>query len=186
MADPPRDQGGDVDNRRRPDAFRGHKNRQRAYRSSTSGQAQAVAAYNLRTSADPHVHGHWAPPAVSGRRAGPALARLLRAPARLYDWHAGWLLGRRFLCLTHVGRRSGHRYQTVLEVVGENRDRHEVIVVAGLGRSAQWYRNVLAGNATEVAIGRERFVPTIVSCLRPRRPPSLPTTNAATGSSLRW
>ena len=87
------------------------------------------------------------------------LARVLRAPARLYDWHAGWLLGRRFLCLTHVGRRSGHRYQTVLEVVGENRDRDEVIVVAGLGRSAQWYRNVLAGKATEVAIGREHFVP---------------------------
>ena len=87
------------------------------------------------------------------------LASLLRAPARLYDWHAGWLLGRRFLCLTHVGRRSGRRYQTVLEVLGENRDRDEVIVVAGLGRSAQWYRNVLAGKATEVAIGRERFVP---------------------------
>ena len=47
----------------------------------------------------------------------------------------------------------------MLEVVGENRDRHEVIVVAGLGRSAQWYRNLLADKATEVAIGRERFVP---------------------------
>jgi hypothetical protein len=47
----------------------------------------------------------------------------------------------------------------MLEVVGENRNTREVIVVAGLGRSAQWYRNLLAGNATEVAIGRERFAP---------------------------
>ncbi len=34
-----------------------------------------------------------------------------------------------------------------------------MIVIAGLGRSAQWYRNVIAEKATEVAIGRERFAP---------------------------
>ena len=87
------------------------------------------------------------------------LTRLLRAPARLYDWRLGWILGRRFLRLTHLGRRTGRKYQTVLEVVGENRGRDEVIVIAGLGHSAQWYRNVLAGKATEVAICRERFAP---------------------------
>jgi hypothetical protein len=45
----------------------------------------------------------------------------------------------------------------MLEVVGENHRRHEVIVLAGLGRAAQWYRNLLAGTTAEVAIGRERF-----------------------------
>ena len=34
---------------------------------------------------------------------------------------------------------------------------HEVIVLAGLGHTAQWYRNLAADNAAEVAIGRERF-----------------------------
>lgn len=96
---------------------------------------------------------------VTGRRSGPVLAAVLRAPARLYDSNLGWILGRRFLRLTHVGRRTGRQYQTMLEVVGENRDRHEVIVVAGLGRSAQWYRNLVADKVSEVAIGRERFVP---------------------------
>jgi deazaflavin-dependent oxidoreductase (nitroreductase family) len=87
------------------------------------------------------------------------LTTLLRAPARLYDWQAGWILGRRFLRLTHVGRRTGREYQTMLEVVGEDRGRAEVMVIAGLGRSAQWYRNLLAGKAAEVAIGRDRFAP---------------------------
>jgi deazaflavin-dependent oxidoreductase (nitroreductase family) len=95
------------------------------------------------------------------------LGSVLRAPARLYDWNLGWMLGRRFLCLTHVGRRTGRQYRTMLEVVGENRDRHEVIVVAGLGRSAQWYRNLLEREAIEVAIGRERFAP----CCRELDPP---------------
>ena len=84
---------------------------------------------------------------------------MLRAPARLYDWDAGWILGRRFLRLTHVGRRTGRRFETMLEVIGEDRSSHEVIVLAGLGRSAQWYRNLLAGGPSEVAIGRERFKP---------------------------
>jgi deazaflavin-dependent oxidoreductase (nitroreductase family) len=93
------------------------------------------------------------------RTPGPLLRRLLRAPARLYDWHLGWLLGRRFLRLTHVGRVSGRTYHTMLEVVGENRARNELIVVAGLGRSAQWYRNIQTREPVEVAIARERFVP---------------------------
>ena len=80
-------------------------------------------------------------------------------PARLYDWGAGWLLGHRFLRLTHTGRRSGRRYQTVLEVIGTGSAPGEVIVMAGFGRSADWYRNLLAHPAIEVAIARQRFRP---------------------------
>jgi len=82
---------------------------------------------------------------------------ILRGPTWLYKWRLGWIFGRRFLCLTHTGRRSGRRYQTMLEVVGESQDMHEVMVLTGLGRSAQWYRNLRAGGAAEVAIGHERF-----------------------------
>lgn len=88
-----------------------------------------------------------------------AAIKLLRAPTHLYDCHAGWILGRRFLRLTHIGRRSGRRYQTMLEVIGENRTTGEVIVIAGLGRSANWYRNLQTHGAAEVAIGCERFAP---------------------------
>jgi len=87
------------------------------------------------------------------------LIRALRAPAVLYDWNLGRLLGRRFLRLTHRGRRSGHCYRTMLEVIGDNRARDEVFVMVGLGRRAQWYRNVTAGGAVELAIGGERFRP---------------------------
>ena len=89
----------------------------------------------------------------------PLLRRVLEAPTYLYDVHAGWLLDRRFLRLTHIGRRSGRRYRTMLEVIGEDHGTGEALVMAGLGRSAQWLRNVQAGNAVEVAIGRRRFRP---------------------------
>jgi deazaflavin-dependent oxidoreductase (nitroreductase family) len=89
----------------------------------------------------------------------PWVIRALRAPAVLYDWNLGWLLGWRFLRLTHRGRRSGRCYRMMLEVIGSDREGGEVFVMVGLGRRAQWYRNVTAGGAVEIAIGRERFQP---------------------------
>ena len=47
----------------------------------------------------------------------------------------------------------------MLEVIGDDRERGEVFVMVGLGRRTQWYRNVIAGGAVELAIGRERFRP---------------------------
>ncbi|HWD43055.1 MAG TPA: hypothetical protein VHM23_04920 [Actinomycetota bacterium] len=61
-------------------------------------------------------------------RPGPIVRWLLRAPGLLYDRHAGWLLGHRFLRLTHLGRRSGRRHRTVLEVVGTGQAPGEVVV----------------------------------------------------------
>ncbi len=90
---------------------------------------------------------------------GATTIKLLHAPTHLYDWHAGWILGRRFLRITHIGRRSGRQYQTMLEVIGENPAFREVLVIAGLGRSANWYRNLQTREAIEVAISRERFTP---------------------------
>lgn len=96
---------------------------------------------------------------MTSRAPGAITIKLLRAPTRLYDWHAGWILGRRFLRLTHIGRRSGRRHQTMLEVIGENGTSREVIVIAGLGHSANWYQNLQAHDAIEVAISNERFAP---------------------------
>ena len=85
--------------------------------------------------------------------------RLLRLPARLYDWHARCLLGHRFLRLTHVGRRSGRLHQTVLEVIRTSPRAGEFVVMSGFGRPADWYRNLAAAPAVEVAAGNRRFRP---------------------------
>ena len=84
---------------------------------------------------------------------------VFRAPIRLYDAGFGWMLGTRFLCLTHVGRKSGRQYRTVLEVVGTRPSAGEFMVVAGFGRSSDWYRNIEAAPAWLVVVGRHRFVP---------------------------
>ena len=88
---------------------------------------------------------------------GRVLRALFRAPVRLYDHGFGWLLGRRFLCLTHLGRRSGRAYRTVLEVLGV--DDGEYFVVAGLGAGADWFRNIQVRPPLAVVVGTRRFTP---------------------------
>jgi deazaflavin-dependent oxidoreductase (nitroreductase family) len=73
--------------------------------------------------------------------------RLFKAPIRLYH---------RFLLLEHCGRRTGNKYETVLEVVKYDR-RGEVVVVSGWGPAADWNRNVTAGGAAQITIGHRTF-----------------------------
>lgn len=96
---------------------------------------------------------------MSGYHRGPILTRLFRVrfPSRLYDRGLGWLLGGRICRITHLGRRSGRSYRTVLEVVGRDQRTGEVLVVSGLGPTADWYRNVLANGSAEVETGRRHF-----------------------------
>ena len=77
----------------------------------------------------------------------------------LYRFRLGFLLGHRFLLLAHRGRRSGRRYETVLEVVHHDAQRDELVVVSGFGPRASWFRNVMAGHAVEMRSGRTHFVP---------------------------
>jgi deazaflavin-dependent oxidoreductase (nitroreductase family) len=94
-------------------------------------------------------------------RPGPVLRRLLALPAGAYRVDAGWLLGHRFLLLTHRGRRTGRVYRTVLEVMRWQPARAEAVVMSGFGPASQWYRNVRAGGALEIRLGRERFHPAV-------------------------
>lgn len=95
----------------------------------------------------------------TSHRPGRFVRALLKAPSRLYDARCGWLLGGRFLRLTHRGRKSGRVYRTVLEVVGHLPGTGEVVVVAGLGPRADWFRNIQATAPVLLETGRRRFVP---------------------------
>jgi deazaflavin-dependent oxidoreductase (nitroreductase family) len=95
--------------------------------------------------------------ALTDRPPGPLLRVALRAPTWLYRARMGWLLGSRFLCIAHRGRRTGRLRRTVVEVVHFDRNAQEASAVAGWGPSTQWYRNLQVAPAEEVRIGRRRW-----------------------------
>ncbi len=79
-------------------------------------------------------------------------------PLLVYRLHLGWLLGYRFMRVTHRGRHSGNVYQTGVMVLRYDPRTREVFVAAG-SKNADWYRNICTSPVVEVAIGRERYQP---------------------------
>ena len=96
----------------------------------------------------------------SGRsRPSPALKALFDAPRWFYGHRLGWLMGRRFLALSHVGRKSGIERQSILEVACYRPERQELIVASAFGANADWYRNIQATASHRVRVGLAEFVP---------------------------
>jgi len=54
----------------------------------------------------------------------------------------GWVLGERFLLLTHTGRKSGRVYQTVIEVVRHDKETDAYFVASGFGYNSDWFLNI--------------------------------------------
>jgi len=78
-----------------------------------------------------------------------------RAPIWLYRWNLGWLLGERFMLLTHTGRKSGLPRQAVLEIIGGEKNTY--YASSGFGEKAQWYQNIIATPEVTIQIGRKKF-----------------------------
>jgi deazaflavin-dependent oxidoreductase (nitroreductase family) len=83
---------------------------------------------------------------------------LLRLPVWLYRAGLGWLLGERFLLLTHIGRKSGRPRETVLEVVHHDTGSDTYFVASGWGERSNWLRNVRKTPMVGVNIGKRHFV----------------------------
>lgn len=94
---------------------------------------------------------------MTTNRLNPTLRRLFRAPVSLYRWRLGWLLGHRFLMLVHIGRRTGRRRYTVLEIMEYRKEAPEMVVMSAFGRNAEWLRNIEVLPKFEVFVGSRQF-----------------------------
>ncbi len=76
----------------------------------------------------------------------------------LWRIRLGWAAGHALLVLTHVGRRTGKRYRTVLYVQRYDDRTREATVISVWGDS-QWFRNISVAPAAQVEIGLQRYEP---------------------------
>src|SRR5512142_1721715 len=101
-----------------------------------------------------------APAVVPAIQRPPALlSRFFKLPLIFYRFGLGWMLGRRFMILTHVGRRSGKVYQSVLAVGSFDPKTREIKAVSPWG-SSNWFHNIQATPALEVQTAGVRYAPT--------------------------
>jgi deazaflavin-dependent oxidoreductase (nitroreductase family) len=94
---------------------------------------------------------------IVDRPPGKALRFGLRLPVWLYRLRLGWMLGDRFLMLTHKGRKSGLPRQAVIEVVQHDKETDTYYVVSGWGRTSDWYQNIRKDPSVTIHAGARRF-----------------------------
>jgi deazaflavin-dependent oxidoreductase (nitroreductase family) len=61
------------------------------------------------------------------------------------------------LLLVQVGRRTGLRRRTVLEIIEYRKEIPEAVVLSAFGPNASWLRNIQTNPTEEVIIGSQRF-----------------------------
>ena len=69
------------------------------------------------------------------------LIPMFKLPLVMYRLRLGWLLGKRFMQITHVGRRSGRTYRTVLAVLKFDKKTNEIYAVSAW-KGSDWYYNI--------------------------------------------
>ena len=94
------------------------------------------------------------------RKPGRLALLLFRMPLMAYRRDAGWLFGRTFLEFIHIGRRTGRHYETVAMVLRYQPVTRETVICAAWGADTDWVRNLRAGPAVRVRLGRDSFTPT--------------------------
>lgn len=86
------------------------------------------------------------------------LSRILfRLPIWLYRLHLGWIMGKRFVLINHIGRKSGEVRQVVVEVVRHDQVHERYIVCSGFGQKAQWYQNLVATPDVTIQVGARKL-----------------------------
>ncbi|MGB8380218.1 MAG: nitroreductase family deazaflavin-dependent oxidoreductase [Dermatophilaceae bacterium] len=93
------------------------------------------------------------------RRPGRLALTAFRMPLNAYRHDVGWIFGRTFLQLTHTGRKSGKRYDAVAMVLRYDEATREAIICAAWRPETDWYRNLKAGPAVIVRLGKQSFTP---------------------------
>jgi deazaflavin-dependent oxidoreductase (nitroreductase family) len=75
---------------------------------------------------------------------------------------SGLAPGRRFLMLTHIGRKSGNLRQAVLEVVHHDTKTDVYFIAAGWRGKADWFKNIQANPVVQIMAGTRTFQATAV------------------------
>ena len=93
------------------------------------------------------------------RQPGRLALVLMRTPRPLYRHGWGRLLGHTFLLITHQGRKTGQRRETVAMALTYDPDTREAVVFSAWGPKTEWMRNLRAHPALQIQIGRETYMP---------------------------
>ncbi len=95
------------------------------------------------------------------KRPGKFLKFFFKVPVSMYKIGFGgferWF-GAQWMLITHIGRKSGKRYDSMVDVMDYDKATDTYYVEAAYGTRADWYRNIQASPNFEARVGRRKFL----------------------------
>lgn len=72
---------------------------------------------------------------------------------------SGWerLIGAQWMLITTIGRKTGKRRQTMVDVMDYNKTTDTYYIEAAYGERADWYKNIQSNPIFEAQVGRRKF-----------------------------
>ena len=101
----------------------------------------------------PHIK-----PGQGHHKAPSFMIPIFKLPVMLYRLHLGWVFGKRFMQITHVGRHSGQVRRTILAVLRFDAQTKAIYAVSAW-QGSDWYYNIQAAPALQVETGFVRYAP---------------------------
>jgi len=83
---------------------------------------------------------------------------------------AGWerLIGVEWMLLTTIGRKSGKKRYSMVDVLVHDKDTDTYFIEVGFGKNSDWYCNIQASPVFEAQVGRRKFHATAEALPRER------------------
>lgn len=97
---------------------------------------------------------------ISAQKIRPPKGCLLlgfRLPVWLYRFRMGWLMGKRMIYFEHIGRTSGIKRRSIVEIIRHDQEDDVYFVVSGYGEKADWFRNIMKTPKVFAQVGGRRF-----------------------------
>ncbi|MBI5945297.1 MAG: nitroreductase family deazaflavin-dependent oxidoreductase [Chloroflexi bacterium] len=67
------------------------------------------------------------------------------------------MIGAQWMLITHIGRKSGKRYASMVDVMDYDKVTDTYYIEAAYGARADWYKNIQSSPVFEARVGRRKF-----------------------------
>ncbi len=94
------------------------------------------------------------------KRPSPMLKFFFKVPVWLHKMGlGGWekLIGAQWMFITTIGRKTGKRRETMVDVMDYDKATDTYYIEAAYGARADWYKNIQSNPVFEAQVGRRKF-----------------------------
>jgi deazaflavin-dependent oxidoreductase (nitroreductase family) len=79
-----------------------------------------------------------------------------KLPILAYRTGMGFFLGKRFIYVEHVGRKSGLTRRSVLEVIRYDKEKDIFYIASGYGTKSDWFKNIKKTPDVKIQVGMRK------------------------------